>query len=80
MDDLWRDAIGRQFGAALDMLENAVKACPDDLWADRNLRPEVWYLVFHTLFWLDLYLEGPVEGFARVVRSLQQGVACLAKR
>jgi len=27
-------------------------------------QPEVWYLAFHTLFWLDLYLSGPAEGFA----------------
>jgi hypothetical protein len=25
---------------------------------------DFWYLAFHTLFWLDLYLSGAVEGFA----------------
>lgn len=59
-----RDAVWRQFGAAIDMLEGAIRACPDDLWADRGQRPPVWRLVFHTLFWLDLYLDGRVEGFA----------------
>ncbi len=54
----------RQFGAAIDMLENALLACPDELWGDRSQRPEFWYLVYHTLFWLDLYLSGSVEGFA----------------
>ena len=54
----------RQFGAAIDMLENAMLACPDELWGDRSQRPEFWYLVYHTLFWLDLYLSGSVEGFA----------------
>jgi hypothetical protein len=65
-------SIRRQFGAALDMLENALRACPDELWHGRlwenpSERPEYsqfWYLVYHTLFWLDLYLSGAVEGFA----------------
>ncbi len=46
------------------MLENAMLDCPEALWADRSRKPEVWYLVYHTLFWLDLYLSGSVEGFA----------------
>ena len=25
---------------------------------------EFWYVVYHALFWLDLYLSGAVEGFA----------------
>jgi len=46
------------------MLENALRACPDELWSDRSQRLEFWYVVYHTLFWLDLYLSGSVEGFA----------------
>jgi len=46
------------------MLENALDACPDQLWGDRSRRPEFWYVVYHTLFFLDLYLDGVVEGFA----------------
>jgi hypothetical protein len=64
MDASWKAAIWGQFGAAIDMLERAVIACPDELWGDRTRRPEFWYLVFHTLFWLDLYLTGRKEGFA----------------
>ena len=64
MDALTKDAVWGQFGAAIDMLESAVRACPEDLWGDRARKPEFWYLVFHTLFWLDLYLTGAVEGFA----------------
>ncbi|HEX9942290.1 MAG TPA: DinB family protein, partial [Thermoanaerobaculia bacterium] len=43
---------------------NALLACPDELWSDRSQRPEFWYVVYHTLFFLDLYLSGSVEGFA----------------
>ena len=64
MDTTWRTALWHQFGAAVDMLENAALACPDELWSDRSQRPEYWYVVYHTLFWLDLYLSGSVEGFA----------------
>lgn len=58
-----RTALASQFGAAIDMLAIAMRACPDDIWADRARRPEYWYLAYHTLFWLDLYLHGPVESF-----------------
>ena len=64
MDTTWRTSLWSQFGAAIDMLDNAVLACPDELWSDRAQRLEYWYFVFHTLFWLDLYLSGAVEGFA----------------
>lgn len=64
MDTVWREILWRQFGAAIDMLENAMVACPDELWSDRSQRPEYWYVVFHTLFFLDLYSSGSDDGFA----------------
>ena len=64
MDTIWRVIIWQQFGAAIDMLENALRACPEGLWSDRSRRPEYWYVVYHTLFFLDLYLSDSVEGFA----------------
>jgi hypothetical protein len=71
MDTLWKASIWQQFGAAIDMLENNVRACPDELWTASLWTPDpeqpvwaqVWYIVYHTLFWLDLYLSGAVEGF-----------------
>ena len=65
----------RQFGAAIDMLGDALRDCPNELW-EKNLwedQPDqwvaagfsaFWYLGYHTLFWLDLYLTGAEEGFA----------------
>ena len=75
MDSFWRTLLWKQFGAAIDMLDNALVACPDSLWRERlwsdppdhPLPPEsaeFWYLAYHALFWLDLYLSGSVEGFA----------------
>jgi hypothetical protein len=59
-----RAALWQQFGAAIEMLENAMDACPETLWRDRSRRPEFWYLVYHTLFFLDLYLSESLDGFA----------------
>ena len=64
MEEFWRGVLWRQFGAALEMLENAVRACPGELWGGGGRAPEFWYVVYHTLFWLDLYLSGAAEGFA----------------
>ena len=63
MSAAWRTIIWQQFGAAIDMLDNPLLACPDTLWADRSRQPEFWYVAYHTLFWLDLYLSGSAEGF-----------------
>ena len=65
----------RQFGAAIDTLHDALRACPDQLWEARLWEDQpdqwvaagfssFWYLGYHTLFWLDLYLTGAEEGFA----------------
>jgi hypothetical protein len=72
MDTTWRTVIWQQFGAAIDMLGNAIRACPDPLWHDRlwdhpSEQPEssqFWYIAFHVLFWLDFYLSGSTDGFA----------------
>jgi hypothetical protein len=65
----------RQYGVAIDSLHDALRDCPDELW-EKNLwedEPDqwvaagfssFWYLGYHTIFWLDLYLTGAEEGFA----------------
>jgi hypothetical protein len=71
MDLIMKTALNQQLQAALDMLENALRACPEELWCARlwgehSSRPELsefWYIAYHMLFWLDLYLSGAVEGF-----------------
>ena len=69
------EMLWRQFGAAIDMLSESLRDCPDELW-EKSLwgdQPEqwmapgfsaFWYLGYHALFWLDLYLTGAEEGFA----------------
>ena len=55
--------IWSQFGASIKMMENAIKACPDELWGDRTQNPEYWYLVYHTLFWMNFYLTDSPDDF-----------------
>ena len=75
MDTSWSAALWPQFGATIDTLDDALVDCPAPLWhgrlwsdhSDAPLPPEFaefWYVAYHTLFWLDLYLSGSAEGFA----------------
>ncbi len=59
----FKEILWLQFGAAIDMVENAMLACPEKLWSDSSKKPEFWYITFHTLWWLDLYLSNSVEQF-----------------
>lgn len=61
---MWNEILWQQFGAAIDMLANAMDACPGEVWADRSRRPEFWHVAYHTLFFLDLCLAGSLESFA----------------
>lgn len=67
IDTIWKDIIWQQFGAAIDMLENAMIACPDKVWSGPDTKvsgkPEFCYIAYHTLFWLDFYLSDSVEKF-----------------
>lgn len=65
----------RQFEAAIDMLGDSLRGCPDELWEQKLWDDQTdqwvaagfskfWYLGFHALFWLDLYLTGAEQGFS----------------
>jgi len=52
------------------MLGGSIRDCPEGLWRgslwdDRSLPgfSEFWYVAYHALFWLDLYLSGSGDGF-----------------
>ncbi len=72
MDTIDREILWRQFGAAIDMFGDALRDCPEELWEKRLWEEQpnqfgtsgfsaFWYVGFHTLFWLDLYLSGDEE-------------------
>lgn len=71
MNSNWREIIWHQFGAAILTLENAIRACPDELWrahlwAEKDVADfaAFWYISYHTLFWLDFYCSETYESFA----------------
>ena len=63
--------IGRQLEASINMLGDVLMQCPEDLWTsslwiDSDVPAglsDFWYVAYHTLFWLDLYLGGGIEEF-----------------
>lgn len=69
------EMLWRQFEAAIQSFGDALRDCPDDLWEMQlwEDKPDqwvaigfskFWYLCYHSLFWLDLYLTGAEEGFS----------------
>jgi len=70
MDTMLKTSIWQQFGASIDMLDDAISLCPDHLWTTQMWKdPEdaaygqFWFIAYHTLFWLDLFLTGSYEDF-----------------
>lgn len=70
MDPSLKTILWQQFGAAIDMLADAISMCPNHLWTaalwddpDGEGYGQFWFVAYHTLFWLDLYLAGYSEGF-----------------
>lgn len=64
MDLFTREMVWQQFSAAMRMLENAIRACPEELWGREPVHEsQFWYNAYHTLFFLDLYLSDSVDGF-----------------
>jgi hypothetical protein len=71
MDAIAKTSIWQQFGASINYLETTISACPDSLWSaalwqtpdTRPERGQFWYVAYHTLFWLHLYLTGTEDGF-----------------
>ncbi len=70
MNTILKTSIWQQFGAAVDTLDDALRLCPEQLWTTVLWKDEedarygqFWFIAYHTLFWLDLFLTGSSEGF-----------------
>ncbi len=61
MHEKIQEILSSQFLAALKMLENAISACPDEVWGDQISFYEFWYYAYHTIFWTDFYLSDVSE-------------------
>ncbi len=50
------NAFQEQYGAAIKMLEQVIKNCPEEIWDDRTSGPPFWQVAFHAMWFLDWYL------------------------
>ena len=58
-----RAALKAQYHAAMAMLKQTIEQCPDDLWAGGSSPVAHWRVVYHTLFFTQMYLQPNVEAF-----------------
>ena len=56
-----KQSLWKQFGAALDMLENAIVSCPAEHW---DTKTKFWYNAYHCLFYTDYGLSLDPSGFS----------------
>ncbi len=70
MDSSWKTSVWQQYGAAIDMLEDAITRCPEQLWTtslwhddDDQRYGQFWFVAYHCVFWTDLLLTGSMDGF-----------------
>lgn len=61
MDTAFKESLWKQFGASIDMLENAILLCTNELWDNDK---KFWYIVYHCLFYLDYYLAPEPKKFS----------------
>ncbi len=60
-----KNVICSQYGAALDMLEQAVRKCPEEMWDSREDKNRFWQVAYHVLYYTHLYLQPSTENFRR---------------
>ncbi|HRE11340.1 MAG TPA: DinB family protein, partial [Ignavibacteria bacterium] len=60
MNNTLKAELWKQYGASLDMLENALVKCPDTLWDGED---KFWYNAYHCLFFTDYDLSTDPENF-----------------
>ena len=57
----FKQSLWKQFGATIDMLENAINLCPAGFW---DTERKFWYNAYHCLFYLDYYLSVEPQHFS----------------
>jgi hypothetical protein len=60
MENTLNAIIWRQFGASIDMLNNAITLCPSAFW---DTDKKFWYNAYHCIFFLDYYLTLEPKNF-----------------
>lgn len=54
-----------QFRAAYAMLRSCIELCPDDEWIAGEHPRSFWRVVYHSLYYTDLYLSPSLEAFQK---------------
>lgn len=60
MSDPFKQCLWSNFGAAIDMLRNAIALCSDEMWESEK---KFFFMAYHTTIFLDYYLSIPVTEF-----------------
>ncbi len=63
MEQKTKEILWQQFGASIDSIGKAIDHCPDEHWTDDTEYYQIWYISFHTIFWLDYLLSAPTDEF-----------------
>jgi hypothetical protein len=58
-----KEIIKSQYLATLEMLNQAIIQCPENLWADSNSKNQFYQIAYHALFYTHLYLQPSEEDF-----------------
>jgi hypothetical protein len=58
-----QSAIIDQYGAALEMLKQAINKCPETAWDSAQDRKKFWLVAYHVLFYTHLYLHDGLNTF-----------------
>lgn len=67
----YRDVIGSQYQAALEMLKQAIAKCPDALWNNPADSVAFWRIAYHALFFTHLYLQPTEKEFTSWAKHRQ---------
>jgi hypothetical protein len=58
-----KQTIKSQYYAALEMLKQAIEACPETLWDTPGYESPYWHIAYHVLFYAHLYLQPTEQDF-----------------
>jgi hypothetical protein len=64
MLEYWKHSLIGQYEGALSMLLHCIEACPPEHWENKIGQGTFRWVVYHTLFFTDLYLSPNNEYFA----------------
>jgi hypothetical protein len=58
-----KEIIQSQYLASLEMLKDAVIQCPESQWDNPAYKNKFWHIVYHALFYTQLYLQPGEQAF-----------------